>query len=349
MAFSWPEEDKETLDPIVFVFARSIIAFLVVAVTREVYDRWWSPVQADRQESIGVRPLRSVSSGDKRAILLLSLVFIVNILSFFGGTDLTDAFTVAAFTCMLPVCIFITVRVFGIEPLSNAKILAILLVVLGNGVMVQIWTPIMDLLGSGAAMSSRKGTTFYVGCLLMVNACVTWSIFVGFQRPVLQRVRRLDYLVWFLAGGALIITTVGLCFRSSAIVRQLLSGSLSRWGWLAICFSGFFNATVPYYLIAFAVERGGPILVAAWSGAQPVLIALEAIVVLKEKATLFQMVGGSVTVIGILFTVYGQLEAPPSAPLFPEKASHEAVRADFLGEESPRHGDCDSELPANAP
>lgn len=253
-----------------------------------------------------------------------------NLLFFLNGVQRTDAVTSGAFACMTPAACFLISRVLGVDALTQLKLASVVLVVIGNNILIEIWT-----LWSSNAVS--RTLEYYIGCLCFVGNVMAWSLYLVLQKPVLRRVERLDFLAGYYLSGTLAILVVAHVVDPRLLWHQLLSTEvLTRWSWYSICFSGFINATLAYYLVAFGIHHGGPVIASAWSSSQPVFVVLEATLWLGESMNVARAVGGVVVMFGILASVAAHAQdvkhrtAPiasyvPSELLCTEEAVHVEV------------------------
>ena len=318
-----------------FVANESIVATLAVitpvACRHSPSSHPLEDLQAKRQSYLDST---NVSASDRSRIMLLGVIGIpVNLVCFLTGVSLTDGITTGAFASTIPVCCFVIARCFGVELLSLVKVLAVACVVFGNAIMIEIW----NLFVSRSDGVADRPASYYTGCFAFLGNVVAWSFYLVLQKPLLKRVHRLEFLYWFYVGGVTALIAFAVITDGETLRRQIFTpGLLSGWSWLSMCYAGFVNATLPYWLLAYGIEHGGPVLASAWNATQPVLLTIEALTFLGESLSLTKGIGGLVVLVGVSLTVVAHAQTTfHNAPIEPKMMTesprrHSEASEDFL-------------------
>jgi drug/metabolite transporter (DMT)-like permease len=269
-----------------------------------------------------------VSHSDRLRIMGLGVIGIpVNLVCFLEAVSRTDGITTGAFASTIPVCCFVLARLLGVERMSRTKVFAVACVVLGNCIMVEVWR-----MFSSSGSTSEHSLSYYYGCVFFVGNVVAWSWYLVLQKPLLKRVHRLEFLFWLYVGGVTVLVAFAVATDGRTLARQLFTpGLLSGWSWLSMSYAGVVNATLPYWLLAYGIEHGGPVLASAWNATQPVLLTIASLTFLGETLSQSKAAGGAIVLVGVVLTVIAHAEA--------NKATVPSKRHEEMKAESPRNAE----------
>jgi drug/metabolite transporter (DMT)-like permease len=236
------------------------------------------------------RSLR-ISRRDLPLVLFGVSVLFVNQLSFVYALRFTTATTVALLFGTLPIFTALFARASGLEQLSRRFWIAAALS-FGGVALVAI--------GSGGDVSgSVKGD------LLAVLGAATWAAYSVVISPLMRR-----YSPFRLSAVFLLAVTVPLFAAGSGqLARQ--SFDFTTLVWLAFAFVVLGPLVATNLLWFTSIDRVGPSRAALFANLQPLLAAIVALLVLSERITGLQVVGGLAIAGGIVLT---SRRRPPAQP-----------------------------------
>ena len=195
-----------------------------------------------------------------------------NQLSFVSALKFTTATTVALLFGTLPIFTAILARGSGVEQLSVRFWVAALLSFAGVALVAA---------GSGGNLSTNlKGDG------LAVAGALTWAAYSVAIAPLMRR-----YSPFRLSAVFLAVVTVPLALAGS----KQLAGQSFHFGalvWLGFAFAVLGPLVTTNLLWFTAIDRVGPSRASLFANLQPFLAAIIALLLLSEKITVIQVVGG---------------------------------------------------------
>jgi drug/metabolite transporter (DMT)-like permease len=236
------------------------------------------------------RPNIRVSLRDLPAMLTAAIVGIP-IYYYFENTGLLylSAATASMITASTPAMTAAIESMFYRRRLPATGWAGILVSAVGVALVVQ----------SGAAQAAVAGAAgrshFLLGAALLLASAFAWSLYTIFNRPNVASYGSLTtnaYQITF-ATAVLYLATV----RNGIPWREALSNPeiLLNLGYL-----GIFCSAVGYLLYLFALRSLGPTVVSAFINLVPVFGVAGSALILGERVTLVQLMGGAIVVLGIL-------------------------------------------------
>ena len=236
------------------------------------------------------RSLR-IARPDLPIVGLAILLLLTNQLSFVYALDLTTATTAALLFGTLPIFTALISRLVGIERLGRRFWIA---------ASVSFAGVVLVTAGSGKSVSSNLG-----GDLLAVLGAATWGAYSVAIAPLMRR-----YSPFRLSAVFLAVVSVALLLLASP---QLGDQSFDI-GWLA--WAGFAFAVIGPLVLTnvlwfTAIDRVGPARASVFANLQPFLAAIAALLLLDERLTAVQVVGGLAIAAGI---VLSRERRPPLGP-----------------------------------
>jgi drug/metabolite transporter (DMT)-like permease len=224
-------------------------------------------------------------------ILLCTVLLFANQLSFVYALKFTTATTVALLFGTLPIFTAILARGSGVEHLSG-RFWGAALVSFAGVALVAV--------GSGGSLSANLK-----GDALAVSGSITWAGYSVSIAPLMRRYSPFRLSAVFLAAVTLPLALAG-------------SGQLAAqsWGFGALVWVGFAFAVVgplvtTNFLWFTAIDRVGPSRASLFANLQPFLAAIIALLLLSEKITTLEVVGGLAIGAGI---VLAPRRGPPPEP-----------------------------------
>jgi drug/metabolite transporter (DMT)-like permease len=205
-------------------------------------------------------------------VLVCTVLLFANQLSFVYALKFTTATTVALLFGTLPIFTAILARGSGVEHLSARFWTAALLSFAGVALVA---------IGSGGDLSSNLK-----GDALAVAGSITWA---GYSVSITPLMRR--YSPFRLSAVFLAAVTVPLALAGS---HQLASQSFHFGAlvWLGFAFAVLGPLVTTNLLWFTAIDRVGPSRASLFANLQPFLAAVIALLLLSEKITTVQVVGG---------------------------------------------------------
>ena len=240
---------------------------------------------------VGERTLR-IARRDLPLALLAALFIFLNQLSFVYALDRTSASTIALVLGATPAFAALIGLTLGLERLSRKFWVAAAISFAGVGLVA---------LGSGGDVSGDR-----LGILLGVATAATWAAYSVAVGPLMQR-----YSASRISVVALGIAWVGILlvgFPQTA--DQELGIGLDVWSLLVFATLGpLVLTTILWFRVIHRIGASRATLVA---NLQPFVAAIFALVLLSERMTLLQVLGGTLIAGGIL-TARRRPPAPPAA------------------------------------
>lgn len=270
-----------------------------------------------------------------RTCALGYFVVTLNYSFFFFGVALTDAITLAAMMCFVPPLCFVLGYALGFESFSVGKALSTVLIVTGNFLMAQGWTAFVGSSsdpgnGDGSQhqqqqpLAQHRTASYHVGVACLLASFTCWSLYLLFQRSLAQVMHMVDFLYFLYWSAFAGLVTISVFHPlGDNVFRQIVDGRLSAVAWGAMVYSGCVQSILTYFLVSYGTCKADSSLIAAlYNGIMPLMITVEAIVLLGESVDQWQVVGGAVVVCGWLASLLAmQRNAAASSPSSPSVLS----------------------------
>lgn len=204
---------------------------------------------------------------------------------FIIGVNATSAGSAALIVSSSPIWTAVIARVLGMEQVTLRAWGGLLLSLVGTVLVV--------LAGYGAADFS--GDTLF-GNVLLLGGAVLWAGYTVLSRPVLR------------AG----VSGTGLAFFGIVVALPFLVGfglteldqvdwaGVDGWVWAALLFSGGLSTGIAYALWNFGVQVVGASQAAIFNNLVPVVALASGVLLLGERVTLYQLLGGALIVGGLM-------------------------------------------------
>lgn len=252
-----------------FTVSAAVLGVLYAVKLRTRPGGFWGPMRAHGRTIIGLGLLGYVG---------YQFLFIV-------GVNATSAGSASLIVSSSPVWTAVLARVLGFERVPLGAWGGLALSVAGTALVV--------LAGAGA-VSLTEDTLFGNG-LLLVGA-VAWAGYTVLSRPILET----D------------VSATGLAFFGILIALPLLWGlGLTEWGevawadvdgwvWAALVFSGGLSTGIAYALWNAGVRGVGPSQAAIYNNLVPVVALASGALLLGERVTLYQLLGGALIIGGLM-------------------------------------------------
>jgi drug/metabolite transporter (DMT)-like permease len=218
---------------------------------------------------------------------LLQLAFLgslgvtANQILFILGLQHTTASNASILMTCLPVFAVAAGALLGIEAIGPRRALGIALAVAGALVMVN-------------PMRFSSSGKMALGNLLILGNCLSYALFLVFQRPILRR------LPWrTVIAGSFVFGGTAVFLASLPALAELDFQAVPATTWLGVLYIALFGTVVAYAVNTWAVRRSSPALVAAYGMLQPVVTAGLAATFLGETLGWAEGVGFALIVAGL--------------------------------------------------
>jgi drug/metabolite transporter (DMT)-like permease len=205
------------------------------------------------------------------AAACVALLF-ANQLSFVYALKFTTATTVALIFGTLPIFTAVLARGLGVERLSLRFWIAAVLSFAGVALVA---------LGAGGDVSADLK-----GDALAVAGAMTWAAYSVAIAPLMRRYSPFRLSAVFLVAAAVPLALVG----SQQLANQ--SFGFGALVWLGFAFAVLGPLVTTNFLWFTAIDRVGPSRASLFANLQPFLAAIVALLLLSEKITTLQVVGG---------------------------------------------------------
>jgi drug/metabolite transporter (DMT)-like permease len=222
----------------------------------------------------------------------------LNQLFFLTGARLAPTTHVGLIYATNPLFVLLIASAIGQERLRGDRLVGIVASVLGVAVIG---------LGSLRGEASVEASRAFLGDALLVGAVVTWGAYMIVSRPLIRRHGAIPALAGTFVVGSLMDLPVSLFFLDwDGSILPLGLGAIGKAS--AVAWFGLAHLTliVTVFALAFqnlAMTRLDASEVATFGNAAPILTVLWGYLFLGEAVTPFLVVGGALTIGGILWTI----------------------------------------------
>jgi drug/metabolite transporter (DMT)-like permease len=235
-----------------------------------------------------------------RLLLTAALCVPINQTFFLNGAKLAPTSHVGVIYAACPLVVLLLASALGQERLVLSRLLGVLASVLG--VLV---------IGLGSLWHGKDaGRLVFWGDLLTVGAVTSWGAYLTVSKPLITRYGALAALAaTFLVGSALDLP-LAVASLAQSDWSALTNGSATAWRALA-----YLSLIVTVFGLAcqnLALRRLDSSQVATVGNAAPLLTVVWGIWLFEEELTVALLLGGALTLGGILWTSLPQLSTDPS-------------------------------------
>ena len=213
---------------------------------------------------------------------------------FIEGIARTRAGDAALILAAAPAFMAIIGRLRGTEHTGASGVAGIALSLAGIGLVV-----FGDTNGGARAVSLN-------GDLLLLVACLCWSVYSVLLRPYTERVDGVTLSAVTMVGGAIPLVLVSL-----PSLRTTHWDAIGVGGWAAVAYSGLFALVIAYLFWYRGIRTLGPTRSAMYANLQPIIALGVAWATLHETPHLMQLLGAVCILGGLLLT---RLQSAPVNP-----------------------------------
>lgn len=211
--------------------------------------------------------------------LVYQLLFII-------GLNYTYAANAAVMLGSIPIWVALFSHFFTSEKLTPPKMLGILLAFIGV-IFIVIW---------GKNEISFASDSFK-GDIITLLAAIAWATYTILSKKYLKFYNSTQYSGFMSMIGAIALILVGI----PSMIHLDWSG-ISYAGYGGIIYSGLLSVGIAYLIWNNGIVKIGAVKTAAYQNLVPILGLLFGVILLGEPLTLFQYIGSSLVILGIILT-----------------------------------------------
>ncbi|KAL8118083.1 protein WALLS ARE THIN 1-like isoform X1 [Apium graveolens] len=142
-----------------------------------------------------------------------------------------------------------------------------------------------------------------LGCVSLIVHCVCWASWIVLQAPVVKNYpARLSIACYTFLSGLMQFLAIAACTEREIQAWKIHSQSEL----LCVLYAGVVASGLALAVQIWVVERGGPMLVAAYLPLQTLVAAVMASVFLREAFSLGSIVGAVSIILGLYLVVWGK-------------------------------------------
>jgi drug/metabolite transporter (DMT)-like permease len=209
---------------------------------------------------------------------------------FMEGLARTSATKSSLILAGMPALVTITAGILGIERVTRAQQVAVLVATVGVVVVV---------VGRGGTMDNGFGK----GEMLLLGAVFTWAVYTLLLRRWTLNMSALNLTAWTLYTG-----TPGLVLVAIPSLRHLDWHRLTPGAWGGLLYSSLLSLVAAYVLWNRGVAMLGAARTVVYNTIVPLVATVIAMVGLHERPGVIHIVGGALILSGVLLT--GRAAAP---------------------------------------
>lgn len=224
---------------------------------------------------------------DWKRLFLLGLLGTGNQLFYMYGIHFTTAANGALLYATTPVIVLVFSRIFLDERITPQKTAGIVLAFVGVSIVI---------FERGISISSEH--TY--GNIVVLIAVVAWGLFTIFGKSMVIKYGALQSTSLAAFLGGLMLLPFGVISTS-----RFEFSRLSSLDWFGIFYLGIGTSIVSYVLWYYALRRIEASRLAVFSNGQPIVAALLSAIFLQNTFTGSFLIGGTITVAGVILTQRG--------------------------------------------
>jgi drug/metabolite transporter (DMT)-like permease len=188
-----------------------------------------------------------------------------------------------------PLLIALLAAFMGAEKLNPATVIGLVVSFAGSILLVS---------GDGISDGSAATKDVVFGCALIFVAGVTWTFYVVFSKPIIQRYGALKITGW----SNILIALPVLPFISGKTIDTFVNLPMPAWGSLA--FLTFLGATTSVVSWNYAAGHLRPSILGASLYVIPVLAVIAGWAMLNEEITLHIVIAAAIILVGVAISQY---------------------------------------------
>jgi len=152
-----------------------------------------------------------------------------------------------------------------------------------------------------SAETLEQGGAQWLGIAFVLLSAVSWAVYTVGARRLAGGYR---LLTW--TGGSFVLGMVPYWLLHTPDMLRLASAAVPVWVWVLLIASGLLANTLAFLTWMHGVRQLGPVRVAVFSNLTPVVGVLAGVVFLGERLPLQALLGGLLTLWGVLIAQRAQ-------------------------------------------
>jgi len=218
------------------------------------------------------------------SILIVGFLATFNQFIYLYGMKYTTAANGALLYATSPILVLILSRFLLKEKITAMKLLGIVLAFIGV---------VLVIFERGIDTSSE----FLLGNIMVFIAVLTWSLYTIYGRPLVLQHGALPATALANFAGLVLLLPFGAYSSCTYPIDNLAMND-----WYGIIYLGVGTSVVGYLLWYYALRRIEASRLAVFANGQPIVTALLSIVFLQATITMQFIIGGSITLCGVILT-----------------------------------------------
>jgi drug/metabolite transporter (DMT)-like permease len=229
-----------------------------------------------------------IEKGDWKKIIVLGFLGLpVNQFLYLYGMQFTTPGNGALLYAATPVLVLVLSSLMLGEKVTFRKTIGILLAFVG--ILVVIFERGIDL-----------SSSFAFGNLIILLAVLAWAFFTILGKPMIVKYGAFHTTSVAMIAGMFLFAPVGIAFSLDYPFSTITP---AHWG--GIVYLGIGTSILGYVLWYYALGKIETSKAAVFSNGQPIVATLMAMVFFDYSLTLAFLVGGAVTIVGVVLTQFG--------------------------------------------
>lgn len=259
------------IDPVTLTLLRAIVSAVLMVAVFLIKERQWK-----------------IERGDYLKVIWLSLLAVpINQFLFFYGISRTTASNAALLYTTTPVVVLILSRMILKEPVTWKKVIGVVVALIGVSFVI---------FEDGFYLNSSHTH----GNLIIVVAVFAWALFTIYGKPMIMKYGALYVTCLTLILGMVLYFPFGLLFGNGISLP-----SLTLFHWEGLLYLGIGTSFLGYFLWYYALGRMEASKVAIFSNAQPFFATILAVIFLGQDVSATFVVGGFITICGVVLVQLG--------------------------------------------
>ncbi|MFA6470296.1 MAG: DMT family transporter [Bacteroidota bacterium] len=226
-----------------------------------------------------------VEKHDLPKLLWLSFLAIpLNQFLYLYGIKFTLASNGALLYALTPALVLILSHFILHEPMTRKKVWGVLIAFAGISIVM---------FEKGIDFSSD----YFYGNLTIFCAVSAWALFAIQGKQLVKKYGAFHITALSMIGGAVMFLPIGVIYIAITGIPTIAPSS-----WIGIVYLSLGTSIVSYMLWFYALGRMDTTKVAVFANAQPILTTILAVIILDQPITTAFLVGGTITIAGVLLT-----------------------------------------------
>lgn len=222
--------------------------------------------------------------GYRRSIIVLGFLIVLNQYLYLYGMKYTTAANGALLYALTPIFVLVLSRFSLTEKITIQKLIGIIIAFIGITVVI---------FERGVSTSSE----FTFGNIIILLAVITYALFTILGKPLVQKFGALSAAASANLAGVFLIVPIGFYTTVTFPYEHL-----HALDWVGIFYLGIGTSLIGYLLWYYALRRIDATRLAVFANGQPIVTSILSILFLGATMTPQFIIGGIVTLAGVIIT-----------------------------------------------